>query len=121
MDNIGDFSSYIEALCRAGDSLYTINLNATNLNANIRDYGDVVSRFSRYERRDEPLRNYEISEGVVWHPCTYGGCNPSANGEYLVTLKDIDVAHIREFKNGKWLSSVKVVAWANLPAVYRWR
>lgn len=125
MDILGDFSSYIEAIQRAGESLYTTNvgipdattISASDLNAIMRysTIGDCVSPSYRYS--GEPLRAYEISEGVVWHSLGY----PTSDGEYLVTLEDCDVAHIKEFKNGKWLSSVKVIAWANLPAVYRGR
>ena len=121
MDILNDIRSYVSTFPRSS-TIYASNLDvetisASDLNATslYRPIGDCVS--SSYRCSGEPLRAYEISEGVVWHSLGY----PTSDGEYLVTLEDCDVAHIKEFKNGKWLSSVEVIAWANLPAVYRGR
>lgn len=121
MDILNDVYSHVRAFPRSS-TIYASNLDvatisASDLNAIMRysAIGDCVS--PSYSYSGEPLRAYEISEGVVWHSCGY----PTSDGEYLVTLEDCDVAHIKEFKNGKWLSFVKVIAWANLPAVYRGR
>lgn len=51
-----------------------------------------------------------------WNLCKDG--EPSFYGKYLVTCKGCDTPQIRLFE-GRWDSLAKVIAWMELPNVYK--
>ena len=58
----------------------------------------------------------ELNPEKEWIPCSIS--NPKDFGKYLVTCKGKDIPQIRLF-DGVWDSISEVIAWRELPEIYR--